>query len=462
MLGDVSHHHGTMTDMAADVTPLDASPELVRDVAFVFPLDPTVAQAHELARWAGVSRFVFNQGLALSRQRQDARRWLERQFTPDVAKQVRGLASRNALIPAFNTWKSSEQSKGRRLWLDDVSKFVREEALVDVATAYKNWFESLSGIRAGQRARPPRFKKKGRAVESFRLRQPSGGNGTTSGIRFAPATDDGSSARAVWLPGGLGWAKLAQNPRKVRRMVEKGRFKIAGATVSYRHGRWQVSVYGKAAAFHPARQERAKDATTRGRARVGVDLGVRTQATVADEHGQVILEQPGVKALDTQLRKLRRASRAYARTKRRSKGRQRAARRLARIHTRVVGLRRNALHQLTSELATTQSSVTIEDLDVAAMLRSGRGARGVADQTFGEFRRQLSYKADWYGTELVVADRWFASSKTCSACGHVHRELPRGAARWACPACGVVHDRDVNAAVNLARWEPEQQPAKAA
>ena len=112
--------------------------ELVRDVAFV--LDPTDTQAAELARWAGVSRFVFNQGLALARQRQDARKWLARQFAPSVAKHVKGLASRNALIPAFNTWKQHEQARGQRLWLDEVSKFVREEALVDVATSYKNWF----------------------------------------------------------------------------------------------------------------------------------------------------------------------------------------------------------------------------------------------------------------------------------------------------------------------------------
>jgi len=94
----------------ATVTPMTSSDELVRDVAFV--LDPTDTQAAELARWAGVSRFVFNQGLALARQRQDARKWLERQFAPSVAKQVPGLASRNALIPAFNTWRTSEQVRG--------------------------------------------------------------------------------------------------------------------------------------------------------------------------------------------------------------------------------------------------------------------------------------------------------------------------------------------------------------
>jgi len=441
------------------VTPGGTSDELVRDVAFVFVLDPTDAQAAGLARWAGVSRFVFNQGLALAKQRQDARKWLGQQFAPSVAKQVKGLASRNALIPAFNTWKQHEQARGQKLWLDDVSKFVREEALVDVATAYKNWFESLSGKRAGTKARPPRFKKKGRAVESFRLRQPSGGNGTTSGIRFAPVGGD-TSPRAICLPS-FGWVKLASNPRKVRRMVAKGRFKIAGVTVSHRHGHWQVSVYGKAAAFHTQRRTATKSHEARNRDTVGVDLGVRTQAVAATADSQPVLEREGVKAYQHQLRKLRRASRAYARTKRGSKGREKAARRLAKIHARVVGLRRNALHQLTTELATSHDTIVIGDLDVAAMLRSGRGARGVADQSFGEFRRQLTYKTGWYGTELIVADRWYASSKTCSDCGTRNGELRRGQASWVCPECGVKHDRDVNAAINLARWPATQLEAAA-
>jgi putative transposase len=243
--------------------------------------------------------------------------------------------------------------------------------------------------------------------------------------------------------------------------VEKGRFKIAGVTVSFRHGRWQVSVYGKATAFHSDRRTTTKDRRPRGTSTVGVDLGVRTQAVAATADGQIILEREGVKAYQHQLRKLRRASRSYARTKRGSKGREKAAEKLARIHARVVGLRRNALHQLTTELATSHDVIVIEDLDVAAMLRSGRGARGVADQTFGEFRRQLTYKTGWYGTELVVADRWFASSKTCSDCGEHNAELKRGQAAWVCPACGVSHDRDVNAAINLARWPATQLEAAA-
>ncbi len=434
--------------MASATDPAGTSDELVRDVAFVFVLDPTVSQAAQLARTAGVSRFCFNQGLALARQRQATKRWLGYQFAPSVAKHAPSLNYRNRLLPAFNAWRKAEQARGKYLWLDDVSKFVREEALVDVARAFENRRGSNDGTRKGRKVGPPRFKKKGRSVESFRIRQESKADGITSGIRFA---DPGDDTRRIYVPS-LGWLKIASNPRKVRRMVAKGRFKVSSVTVSLRHGRWQISVAGKATAFHTNRRTATKRHAPRGRATVGVDLGVRTQAVAATADGQVVVEREGVKAYGTQLRKLRRASRAYARTKRGSKGREKAAAKLARIHARVVGLRRNALHQLTTELATSHDVLVVEDLDVAAMLRSGRGARGVADQTFGEFRRQLTYKADWYGTELVVADRWYASSKTCSACGQRNGELGRGRTAWVCPDCGVKHDRDVNAAVNLARW----------
>ena len=133
-----------------------------------------------------------------------------------------------------------------------------------------------------------------------------------------------------------------------------------------------MSVYGKAAASHTHRRTSAKQQTPRNATTVGVDLGVRTQAVAATADGQVVLEREGGKAHSHQLRKLRRASRAYARTKRGSKGRDKAAAKLARIHARVVGLRRNALHQLTTELGTSHDAVVIEDLDAAAMLRSGR------------------------------------------------------------------------------------------
>ena len=122
------------------------------------------------------------------------------------------------------------------------------------------------------------------------------------------------------------------------------------------------------------------------------------------------------------------------------------------MHARVAHLRTNLLHNITTELARGYKSVTIEDLNVAGMLQLRSLARHISDAAFGEFRRQLEYKAPWYGTEVVVADRWFPSSKTCSGCGAVNANLTLADRVYHCAACALVIDRDVNAAVNLARY----------
>jgi putative transposase len=174
----------------------------------------------------------------------------------------------------------------------------------------------------------------------------------------------------------------------------------------------------------------------------------------ADETGQPIRTWEGVNALEGSLRNLRRANRRLARTKPGSTGRRHAARRVGRLHGRVADLRRDDLHQLTHWAATHLVEVTVEDLNVVGMLANRRLARRLSDAALAELRRQLTYKASWYGTVLHQADRWYPSSKTCSACRHIHGELELGDVTWTCPnpGCLTVHDRDHNAAVNLAGW----------
>ncbi|MDQ1539129.1 MAG: putative transposase, partial [Actinomycetota bacterium] len=152
--------------------------------------------------------------------------------------------------------------------------------------------------------------------------------------------------------------------------------------------------------------------------------------------------------------RLKLANQSYSRTKRDSSGRKKAARRLGKIHARIAHLRANLLHNITTELARGYTTVTIEDLNVAGMLQLRALARQISDAAFGEFRRQLEYKAAWYGTEVMVADRWFPSSKTCSGCGTINTSLTLSDRVYACGACALVIDRDVNAAVNLARYTP--------
>ena len=180
---------------------------------------------------------------------------------------------------------------------------------------------------------------------------------------------------------------------------------------------------------------------------IGVDLGVLSLATLSD--GTIV---PGPKALRQGLRRLRRLSRSHSRKRRGSRNRARAARRLARHQARIAALRRDHLHKLTTQLAKTHGRIVVEDLNVRGLLGNRRLSRSLADAGFGEFRRQLANKCQWYGSQLVVADRWFPSSKTCSRCATVKPELSLSERSYHCPNCGLVMDRDLNAAINLAGW----------
>jgi putative transposase len=133
---------------------------------------------------------------------------------------------------------------------------------------------------------------------------------------------------------------------------------------------------------------------------------------------------------------------------------------VGRLHGGIADLRRDALHQLTHWATTHLVEVTVEDLNVAGMLASRLVARRLSDAALAELRRQLTYKARWYGAVLHEADRWYPSSKTCSACAEVNHDLEQGDVSWTCPnpKCGAVHDRDHNAAVNLARWHRAHPP----
>ena len=202
--------------------------------------------------------------------------------------------------------------------------------------------------------------------------------------------------------------------------------------------------------MHP--QRRAAD--NRHQHRVGLDLGVKTLAVVADETGRVLDTIEGVKALQHAQARLKLANQGLARTKRGSAGRTKAARRLGRIHARIAGLRAALLHELTANLARNYRAIVVEDLNVAGMLANRSLARVISDAAFGELRRQFEYKTAWYGTELITADRWYPSSKTCSGCGHVKAELTLADRTYTCTACGLALDRDVNAAINLAHYTP--------
>ena len=204
--------------------------------------------------------------------------------------------------------------------------------------------------------------------------------------------------------------------------------KILSATVSRVAERWFVSV-----AVDVQDDSRLPPAENQGA--VGVDLGVKAHQALLDC--------------------LRRLSRSLSCKQKGSANRKKARTKLAKLNARIAAIRSEALHQLTTGLTRRFHTIGIEDLNVKGMVKNRRLARSIADMGFFEFRRQLEYKAAMRGGQVAVADRWFASSKTCSDCGHKLDGLPLSLREWICPACGATHDCDVNAAVKPASVKQE-------
>jgi putative transposase len=250
----------------------------------------------------------------------------------------------------------------------------------------------------------------------------------------------------------IGTIKTHESTRKLTRRIEQGTARILSATVRREAGRWFCSF--------TCEVQHTQQAPTRPDTVVGMDLGITHLAVlsspipgVSDEHGFV----PNPRHLGRAQRDLRRAARRVSRRvgpdrrtgRRPSKRWEKANRQCNTIHHRVANLRRDGLHKLTTGLSAAIGTVVVEDLNVAGMLHNRRLARHLADASFGEIRRQLRYKTCWSGGRLVVADRWFPSSKTCSTCRAVKPKLSLSARVFRCGHCGLVIDRDLNAAINL-------------
>ncbi len=356
-------------------------------LAHKIALDPNNAQATHFARAAGTARFAYNWALD---------EW-QRQYAAHKEDPSRPKPSQMALRRQLNAIKRDQYP-----WMLEVTKNAPQMAIIQLGQAFQNFF-------AG-RARYPQRRKKG-VHDRF----------TLTNDQFSV---EGSRIR---IPN-LGLVRMRESLRFTG--------KIMSATVSRVADRWFVSLTVE------ARDPPARPAENQGA--VGVDLGLSALATLST--GEVVT---GPKPHTALLGRLRRLSRSLSRKRKGSNNRNKARARLARLHARIGNIRGDALHKLTSDLARRFHTVGIEDLNVRGMMANRHLARSIADMSFFEFRRQLEYKATWRGGEVVVAGRWFASSKTCSHCGYKLEALPLSTRCWACPACGQGHDRDVNAAINL-------------
>jgi putative transposase len=317
---------------------------------------------------------------------------------------LKALENKQKLPTAIDLHKRLvSEVKPANPWYYEVSKCSPQQALRNLSLAFSRWLKQ-------QIARSPKRKKKG-VKDSFYL------EGSI-----------GISGNLIKLPR-IGWVKCHEILPAVT---------VKNVTISKRAGDWYISF----------KYEHEIKPTPKLRERIGVDVGINRLATCSDG-----TEVANVLAYRKAKRRLIQLQRAVTRSRQGSKNRLKAIRQLARQHRRVAHIRSDVLHKLTTWLALNHSTIVIEDLNIAGMLKNHRLASAIADCGFYEFKRQLLYKAEWYGSQVILADRFYPSSQLCSECGH-KQKMPLHIRTYSCSNCGAEKDRDFNASVNLEHYPP--------
>jgi len=385
-------------------------------LAHVIALDATAAQEQHFRKACGVARLAYNWALAEWKRKYEA-------------------GERPSAYKLKIKWNEIRRSQFP--FTLEVTKCAGSQAILNLGVAFGNFFRDLKKPKGVRKVRYPCVKKKG-VHDSFSLWND----------QFAI---DGTRIR---IPN-LGWVRLTE-PLRIAG-------KIMGAVVKRECDRWFVSVQVEVP--DPELPHTAPGSV------VGIDLGISTHLSLSQPlpDGRTKIENPQPRrAYARRQRKLqRRISRQeLVRRRANAKRSKRQARRqaqLRQLHYRIGCIRKDAIHKATTVVASAFETIVIEDLNVSGMSKNHALAGSVLDAAFGEIGRQLAYKTKIAGGRVVIADRFFPSSKTCSDCGHVVDALPLHVREWMCPVCGRVHDRDTNAAINLelvgrATPEPAQMP----
>lgn len=368
-------------------------------------LDPSPRQIRLMESHAGAARFAYNAGLAHVKARLEAG--------------VRPEWSYYGLRKWWNANKDTltlDEDTGVAWWREN-SKEAYNTGLESLGNALRNFSKSRRGQRHGRRVGFPRFKAKDRTTPRFAY---------TTGS-FGIAMDD---------PYGLRLPRIGRVHCMENVMSRVDGAKVVRMTVSRYGGRWMASLTVE-------RPDRPMPSPPHG-GDVGIDLGVKRLATLSDG-----ATYPHPHALKANLKRLRRAQKALGRKTKGSNRRLKARQRVAKLHARISNIRADRLNKLTTMLARTYADIGIEDLNVAGMVKNHGIAQSVQDAAFAEFRRQLAYKTIRTGARLHVIDRWYPSSKLCSACGTVKAKLSLGERVYHCDRCGLTIDRDLNAAINI-------------
>jgi putative transposase len=356
-------------------------------------LYPTKDQEALLKKSCGVARYSYNWALS---------KWKE-------MYEAGGKPSAYTLIKLQNTIKRTEMP-----FFMEVSKTALQYAIHNLESAFKGFFKKNAAY--------PRFKKKG-VRDSF--------------IAVENKEAFKLSNRRIHIPR-IGKIKCSENLRFQGRVNNVSVNRIANM--------WFAIISIEVPdSTPPLKRNESGD----NQAIVGVDFGIKTMMVLSDG---TTYENP--KALKRNLRRLKIRQRRLSRKQKGTKNRRKEQAKVARHHYRISCTRANAIHQATCLIVSKYDRIVIEDLNVSGMIKNPKLALSLSDVSFGEMRRQLTYKSQWAGKELVVADRFFASSKTCSCCGHKKKELRLSERMFKCENCGLKIDRDLNAAKNLAAYRP--------
>ncbi len=354
--------------------------------AYRYRFYPTVEQENLLRRTMGCARLVYNKALAA---RTEA--WYERQ------ERV-GYSETSSML---TNWKKEEELD----FLNEVSCVPLQQRLRHLQTAFTNFF-------AG-RAKYPNFKKKH-----------NGGSAEFTKSAFRWKNGQVFLAKCT-TPLPIRWSK--QIPERC--VPSTITVKLTPA------GRWFVSILVDDYTIKPLPKSDKS---------IGLDVGITS--LIATSNGDKITNPKHFKKLR---KKLKRTQKALARKQKGSNNRKKAQVQVAKVYAQIADARKDFLHKLTTQILRENQTIVVEDLAIKNMMKNHKLAFAISDASWGELIRQLSYKCEWYGRELIKIDRWFPSSKRCGNCGHIINELPLNIREWECPKCGTNHDRDINAAKNI-------------